>query len=198
MSYWYRGHRKNPVLTDFSLEISAGEFIVLKGRNGSGKSTLARMMSGITKPKRGAIEIEGVGNFLDLRKKISIIFQNPENNLLFDKVYDDVAFGLENLKIPKSEHAIRVATALGQVGLAGFEGRSTYELSGGQKQRVAIAGVLAMNCDVIVADEPTAMLDTSGKQDIYELLLELNRAGKTIILATNIEEEARFGRIINL
>ena len=185
------------------MEIERGEFVVLRGPNGSGKSTLARIIAGITKPRRGQVTVNSIctkdkRHFLELRRVVSIIFQNPENNLLFDKVFDDVAFGLENLKVPREQHAELVAKALGSVGLAGFEERSTYELSGGQKQRVAIAGVLAMDCDVIVADEPTAMLDTSGKRDIYDLLRELHAGGKTIVLATNIAEESKFGRVIEL
>lgn len=216
ISYWYRGRRKSPVLHNFTEEIKQGEFIVLSGKNGSGKSTLARIIAGITKPKKGCLRhintnlqlqisedvcaenIYARKNFLKLRKKISIVFQNPENNLLFDKIYDDIAFGLDNLKIPKELHAEIIATALRDVGLEGFESRSTYELSGGQKQRVAIAGILAMDCDIIVADEITSMLDSQGKKDIYDLLLKLNNDGKTIILATHNPDEKGRGRIIEL
>ncbi|MCL2570708.1 MAG: ATP-binding cassette domain-containing protein [Firmicutes bacterium] len=202
VSYKYR-RQKEYILRDFSLEINDGEFIILKGSNGSGKSTLARLIAGITKPRKGTVTIDGINTrdkkrFYDLRSTISIIFQNPETSLLFDRVYDDIAFGLENLKIPKTKHPEIIAHALELVGMTGFENHSTYELSMGQKQRIAIAGILAMNCKIIVADEITAMLDTGGKQDIYNLLWELNSRGITIILATNIDYETKRGRIINL
>ena len=203
MSFWYKGGRNNPVFSNFSIEIQKGEFVVLQGANGSGKSTLARIIAGITRPRRGTVTVNGINSksrkeFLRLRSAISIIFQNPENNLLFDRVYDDIAFGLENLKIQKSEHEKIIKQALERVGLVGFENRSTYELSFGQKQRVAIAGILAMNCEVIVADEPTAMLDADGKREIYQLLRELNKQGKTIILSTHQESETKFGRVVQL
>jgi len=203
MSFWYKGGRNNPVFSNFSIEIQKGEFVALQGANGSGKSTLARIIAGITWPRRGTVTVNGINSksrkeFLRLRSAISIIFQNPENNLLFDRVYDDIAFGLENLKIQKSEHEKIIKQALEQVGLAGFENRSTYELSFGQKQRVAIAGILAMNCEIIVADEPTAMLDVDGKREIYQLLRELNKQGKTIILSTHQESETKFGRVVQL
>jgi len=202
VSYKYRRSREW-VLRDFSLEIADGEFVVLRGCNGSGKSTLARLIAGITRPKKGRVSVDGIntrdrGQFRELRRRVSIIFQNPENNLLFDRVYDDIAFGLENLKIPKDGHAEIIGTALQKVGMSGFEDRSTYELSFGQKQRVAIAGILAMDCKIIVADEPTAMLDTRGKSEIYGLLRELNENGVTVVLATNIEAECGYGRVINL
>ena len=202
----YRYRRTKPwVFRDYNLEISKGEFVVFKGNNGSGKSTLAKLVAGIVKPKRGIITVNGTGTktksgeqFRSLRQTISIIFQNPENNLLFDRVYDDIAFGLENLKVPKAEWDERIENALALVGMTGFKDKSTYELSGGQKQRIAIAGILAMNCEILVADEVTSMLDTQGKQDIYNLLWELNDKGITIVLATNIAQEAVRGRIIDL
>jgi len=200
--YKYKGQKKL-VLENFSLEIEEGEFVVLRGNNGSGKSTLAKLIAGVIKPKRGTVTVNDINtkskkDFLNLRKHASIIFQNPENNLLFDKVYDDIAFGLENLKIPKAEHATHIKNALEKVGMSEFENHSTYDLSGGQKQRIAIAGVLAMNCKILIADEITAMLDTKGKQEIYDLLWELNGIGITIILATNINAESTKGRVINL
>ena len=202
ISYKYRG-AKEYVFRDFSLDIASGEFVVLKGKNGSGKSTLARMIAGVTKPKRGRVCVNELDtkvrkNFLELRKTISIVFQNPETSLLFDRVYDDIAFGLENLKVPKEQHEEIIARVLDQVGMSGFQDRSTYELSYGQKQRIAIAGILAMNCKVLVADEVTAMLDMQGKAEIYDLLWELNAQGITIILATNIESECKKGRVIEL
>ena len=202
VSYRYRGQSEWTV-RDFSIDIARGEFIVLSGANGSGKSTLGKLIAGIVRPKRGTVTVDGINtkkraDFKNLRRKVSIIFQNPENNLLFDKVYDDIAFGLVNLKVPKEQHAEIVARALEQVGMSGFEGHSTYDLSGGQKQRIAIAGVLAMNCEVLVADEPTSMLDTDGKREIYELLWRLSDAGITIILATNIAAEKERGRVIEL
>ena len=202
VSYKYR-RAKKWVLHDFSLEINEGEFIVLQGNNGSGKSTLARLIAGIIRPKRGTVTVGDINtkkrkSFLPLRKIVSIIFQNPENNLLFDRVYDDIAFGLSNLKVPKDEWQARIEKVLAQVGMAGFENHSTYELSGGQKQRIAIAGILAMDCKVLVADEITSMLDTDGKAEIYDLLWQLNSQGITVILATNIAKECEKGRVIKL
>jgi len=194
---------KTPVFEDFSLEIQSGEFVVLVGDNGSGKSTLARLIAGVIKPRRGMVAVNDINTkdkkrFFELRQTISIVLQNPENNLLFDKVADDIKFGLLNLRIPKGEHNDRIAAALEKVGLPDFEKRSTYELSFGQKQRVAIAGILAMGTSHIVLDEPTAMLDTDGKREIYDLLWDLNAQGFTIILTTNIESETKKGRIIRL
>lgn len=206
ISYWYKGQRANPVLQNFSLEIGQGEFIILRGKNGSGKSTLARLIAGIIRPKRGTVIVGDINtrktkskkSFHNLRKTISIIFQNPENNLLFDRVYDDIAFGLENLRVKKDLWDDIIRDCLEKVGMSGFENRSTYELSGGQKQRIAIAGVLAMNCKCIVADEVTAMLDTAGKEEIYNLLWQLNVAGITIIVSTNIDLECQRGRVVQL
>jgi len=194
---------REPLFEEFSLDIQEGEFVVLVGNNGSGKSTLARLIAGIIKPKRGSvtaweIDTRDKRRFMELRQTISIVMQNPENNLLFDRVADDIAFGLTNLKIPRDLHAELIESSLIKVGLADFEKRSTYELSFGQKQRVAIAGILAMGTKCIVADEPTAMLDTAGKKEIYNLLWELNKQGITIILTTNIESETKKGRIIHL
>ena len=202
VSYRYRGS-KDWVLRDFCETINEGEFVVLRGSNGSGKSTLARIIAGIVKPKRGTVLVDGIctrdrRRFYDLRRLISIVFQNPENNLLFDRVFDDIAFGLENMKVPKSEWGGRVAKVLEQVGMSGFEERSTYKLSGGQKQRIAIAGVLALGSRILVADEVTAHLDTQGKEDIYNLLWELNASGVTVVLTTNIASESERGRIIDL
>lgn len=203
ISHWHRGRRRSPVFLNFSLTINRGEFVVLSGSNGSGKSTLAKLIAGVIRPKRGNIVVDGtntkeLGGFSKLRRSISIVMQNPETNLLFDRVYDDIAFGLCNLKIDKKEHETIISKSLGSVGMAGYEDRSTYELSGGQKQRIAIAGILAMNCETIVLDEPTSMLDTQGKKELYNLLWELNQAGKTIILATNVAEEKLRGRVIEL
>ena len=202
VSYRYRGG-KHWVIRDLNLTIERGEFIVLSGGNGSGKSTLGKLIAGITRPKRGTVTVDGTttkkrSDFARLRRTVSIIFQNPENNLLFDRVYDDIAFGLVNLKVPKDQHAEIVARALEMVGMSGFEDHSTYDLSGGQKQRIAIAGVLAMNCQILVADEPTSMLDTDGKREIYDLLWHLNEQGITIILATNIAAEKQRGRVIEI
>jgi len=195
VSYIYRGQKVYPI-ENFSLEIKKGEFVVLKGTNGSGKSTLAKLIAGVIKPRKGLITINDINtksrkDFLDLRKEVSIIFQHPEHNLLFDKVYDDLAFGLTNIKIPKDQHKEIITSALKKVGMSGYEQHSTYDLSGGQKQRIAIAGILAMGCPIIVADEPTSMLDTQGKEEIYNLLWELNKQGHTIILSTNIQSETR-------
>ncbi|MCL2846696.1 MAG: ATP-binding cassette domain-containing protein [Firmicutes bacterium] len=202
VSFRHRGAKKN-VFTKYNLVLEKGEFIVLSAKNGGGKSTLARLICGLVAPRRGNIHVDGINTkngrqFYELRKKISMVMQNPENNLLFDRIWDDMVFGLKNLKIPKEEYEERVANALARVGMQGFENRSTYELSGGQKQRIAIAGVLAMGTEYLVVDEPTSMLDTQGKVEIYELLWKLNARGTTIILTTNILSEKQRGRVIEL
>ena len=202
VSFKYRAAKKS-VFEKFNLEIHKGEFVVLSAKNGGGKSTLARLVCGLVRPRRGNIHIDGINtkskrNFYALRKKISMVMQNPENNLLFDRIWDDMVFGLKNLKIPKEEHETRILAALERVGMQGFENKSTYELSGGQKQRIAIAGILAMGTEYLVVDEPTSMLDTQGKVEIYDLLWELNQAGTTIILTTNIQCEKQRGRVIEL
>lgn len=157
-----------------------------------GKSTLAKLISGIVKPSSGEVLIEGKStkkkeNFLPIRKEVGIVFQNPENQIIFNSVEDEIRFPLENLKIENVEE--KIVEALEKVGLEGKEKEEAYTLSLGQKQRLTIASVLAMQTKYIVLDEPTAMLDPKGKEEIYKIVKELKQEGYSIIYITNIIDE---------
>ena len=157
-----------------------------------GKSTLAKLIAGIIKPMKGKVFVEGKDtkkkeNFLDIRKQVGIVFQNPENQIIFNSVEDEIRFGLENLKMDHIETKIK--KALKQVGLEGKEKQEAYTLSLGQKQRLTIAAVLAMQTQYIVLDEPTAMLDPKGKEEIYHIVKQLKQEGYAIIYITNIIDE---------
>jgi len=179
-------------LKNINLNIQKGEFITIIGKNGSGKSTFAKLLAGIYKLKEGEILVDGISvaykkKFLDLRKKIGIVFQNPDNQVIFPTVYDDISFALKNLKIDNIEE--KIESAIQKVGMKGFEKSDTYSLSLGQKQRIAIAEVLAIDTPYIVLDEPTTMIDSKGKEEIYKILLELKKQGYTIIYVTNLIDE---------
>lgn len=179
-------------LKEMNLTIPKGEFITIIGKNGSGKSTLARLIAGIHKLKEGEILVDGISvsdkkQFIHLRKKIGIVFQNPDNQVIFPTVQEDMEFALRNLGIEQREE--RIKSALEKVGMQGYEKKETYSLSLGQKQRIAIAGVLAINTPYIVLDEPTTMIDSKGKEQIYQILLELKQQGYTIIYVTNLIDE---------
>jgi energy-coupling factor transport system ATP-binding protein len=185
-------YNKEEVLKDINLEIKNGECICIVGNNGSGKSTLAKLIAGVIIPSKGKIFIDEINtsdkkSYEDLRKKIGIVFQNPENQIIFSNVYDDIAFGIHNLKLDDEKN--RIETSLGKVGMKDYIKESTYELSMGQKQRVTIAGALAMSTQILVLDEATAMLDTRGKGDIYRVINNLKEAGYTVIYTTNISDE---------
>ncbi len=157
-----------------------------------GKSTLAKLIAGITKPTMGEVFVEGKDtkkkeHFLDIRKQVGIVFQNPENQIIFNQVEDEIRFPLENLKLNHIEE--RIKQALKKVGLEGKEKKEAYTLSLGQKQRLTIASVLAMNTPYIVLDEPTAMLDPKGKDEIYKIVKNLKQEGYTIIYITNVIDE---------
>lgn len=157
-----------------------------------GKSTLARLIAGITKPTSGSIcvdelEVKEKKNFLEIRKKVGIVFQNPENQILFTNVTDDMSFALKNLKLEDTQK--RIKKALQQVGMEKYETADTYELSLGQKQRITIASVLAVDTKYLVLDEPTTMLDPMGKEAIYNIIKNLKKQGYTIIYITNIIDE---------
>lgn len=157
-----------------------------------GKSTLAKIIAGIVKPTSGDVFIEGKNtkrkeDFLSIRKEVGIVFQNPENQIIFNSIEDEIRFPLENLKLENIEEKIK--EALKKVGLAGKEKQEAYTLSLGQKQRLTIATVLAMQTKYIVLDEPTAMLDPKGKEEVYEIVKRLKKEGYTIIYITNIIDE---------
>ena len=181
-----------------------GEFVALTGMNGSGKSTLAKLLNGLFTPSAGDVLIEGINTrdeerTFDIRRKAGMVFQNPDNQMVATVIEDDVAFGPENVGIPREEIVERVDWALEAVGMSEFRKRSASKLSGGQKQRVAIAGVLAMKPDIIIFDESTSMLDPEGRAEIMEVAKKLNATGITVISIThNMDEAAQADRIIVL
>ncbi len=196
-----------PALKSIDLSIKAGEYIAVLGHNGSGKSTLAKLLNLILVPTKGSIFIDGkdVSDYdlsedeiFEVRKKIGMVFQNPDNQIVATVVEEDVAFGVENLGLPREEIRRRVVSALNTVGMQEYAHHAPHKLSGGQKQRVAIAGIIAMKPRVIIFDESTAMLDPIGRKAVMEIMERLNREGNiTIINITHyMEEAARADRVI--
>ena len=182
-------------IKNLNLSIPKGEFLAILGHNGSGKSTLARLFNGLLVPSEGEMLINGVSTgdedkLFDIRKTCGMVFQNPDNQIVATTVREDVAFGLENLGLPVSEMESCVEESLKSVGLDGFGAKMSSNLSGGQKQRVAIAGIIAMKPEIIVFDEPTAMLDPKGRNAVLDIIKKLKSEGKTIVLITHFMEEA--------
>lgn len=181
---------------DLSLDIERGSFTVILGHNGSGKSTLAKLLNGLNKPTYGDILVDGINTKneeleIEIKRKVGMVFQNPDNQLIASIVEEDVAFGPENLGLSPEEIRDRVDDALKSVGMYEFRKSTPHRLSGGQKQRIAIAGIIAMQPDCLVLDEPTAMLDPKGRAEIISTLLRLNREKNiTIVLITHYMEEA--------
>ena len=183
-----------PAIDHVSIEIKRGEYISIAGSNGSGKSTFARCLNGLLLPTEGEILVDGMDTndddlIWDIRKKIGMVFQNPDNQIVSSMVEDEVAFGPENIGIENPELRKRVDNALKSVGMYEYRNREAHKLSGGQKQRIAIAGAVAMRPDCIVFDEPTAMLDPKGRNQVMKVIRELNDQGITIILITHFMEE---------
>ncbi len=185
-----------PAVHNVSLSIKKGEFVSVLGHNGSGKSTMAKLMNGILTPTEGKVTFCGMDtakeeNIYEIRKHIGMVFQNPDNQIVATVVEEDVAFGPENLGLPASEIRARVDAALRAVNMYDYRMHAPHLLSGGQKQRTAIAGIIAMRPECIVLDEPTAMLDPSGRREVMDTILRLNREeGITIILITHFMQEA--------
>lgn len=185
-----------PVLDQISLEVKKGEFVAVLGHNGSGKSTVAKHLNAMLIPTSGKVLIDGMDTAdekltFDIRRKVGLVLQNPDNQLVASIVEEDVAFGPENLGIPSDEIRERVDEALKAVDMYDHRKNAPHKLSGGQKQRVAIAGIIAMRPDCIVLDEPTAMLDPKGRQEVLDTILKLNREnGITIVMITHYMEEA--------
>jgi energy-coupling factor transport system ATP-binding protein len=194
LSFSYDGD--HPVLNDVSLTIQAGQHVAIIGHNGSGKSTLAKLLAGLLVSKTGAIVIDGVvmqeQTLMTLRKKIGIVFQNPDNQFIGTTVADDLAFGLENRQVPHQAMQELIESFAKKVSMEQFLNHEPMHLSGGQKQRVAIAGVLAMQPEILIMDEATAMLDPQGKQDIKKLIefIQLEFPKLTIITVTHDLEAA--------
>ena len=202
VEFRYEGAEEEAV-AGVSLRVERGEFVAVLGRNGSGKSTLAKLLNALNIPQKGEIWIDGVAaheeaNSLEVRKKCGMVFQNPDNQIVATVVEEDCAFGLENLGVPPEEIRRRVDEALRVVGMRDYSEIARHMLSGGQKQRVAIAGVLAMRPKIIVFDESTAMLDPSGRREVFSVAEELNRRdGITIVWITHFMDEAlRAGRVL--
>ena len=185
----------NRAIDDVSIEIKEGEFVAVLGHNGSGKSTFAKQLDAILLPTDGTVWIQGLDtskeeNLWEVRKKTGMVFQNPDNQIIGNIVEEDVGFGPENMGIPTDEIWKRVDESLEAVGMTAYRMKSPNKLSGGQKQRVAIAGVMAMRPQCIVLDEPTAMLDPNGRQEVVKTVHELNRQeGITVVLITHYMEE---------
>ena len=193
VSFTYTG--KDYVLTDIDVTIKRGEFACILGANGSGKSTFSKLINALLVPDEGSVTVDGLDtadpdNTYTIRSNAGMVFQNPDDQLVASLVENDVAFGPENLSIPNPELRQRVEHALAQVGLSGAEKRETTALSGGQKQRVAIAGVLAMEPDILIFDEASAMLDPRGRRGLMRVCKELHAEGLTIVMITHFMEEA--------
>lgn len=196
-----------PALRNVNLEISRGEYIAVLGHNGSGKSTLAKLFNLILSPTVGKIYIDGVDvtredfsedDVFAIRRKVGMVFQNPDNQIVATIVEEDVAFGPENLGLPREEIRHRVDEALETVGMTEYSSHAPHKLSGGQKQRVAIAGIIAMKPQVIIFDESTAMLDPRGRREVVDVMEKLNREEKITVLNIThyMEEAARADRVI--
>ena len=196
-----------PALSDVSLTVSEGEYVAVLGHNGSGKSTLAKLLNMILIPTVGKIYIDGVeitspdfteDDVFEVRRNIGMVFQNPDNQLVATVVEEDVAFGPENLGLPREEIRKRVDEALRLVDMEAYKRHAPHKLSGGQKQRIAIAGIIAMKPKVIIFDESTAMLDPLGRREVVRIMEKLNREEKiTVINITHyMDEAARADRVI--
>ncbi|MCD7881201.1 MAG: energy-coupling factor transporter ATPase [Clostridiales bacterium] len=191
------------VLDGVNLSIEQGSFVAILGHNGSGKSTLAKLMNAVYLPNRGTVSVDGMDtadetHLLDIRRTVGMVFQNPDNQIVANVAEEDVAFAPENLGVPSEEIRRRVDEALKIVGMSKYARHAPHLLSGGQKQRIAIAGVIAMLPRCIVLDEPTAMLDPIGREDVMRTITRLNRErGTTIVLITHhMDEAAQADRLV--
>lgn len=197
VTYEYTDEEKTfAAVKNLSLNIERGSFTVILGHNGSGKSTLAKILNGLNKPTSGDVFADGINTKdekteIEVKRKVGMVFQNPDNQIIASIVEEDVAFGPENLGIPPKEIEKRVEDALKAVDMWEFRKSTPHHLSGGQKQRIAIAGIIAMQPECLVLDEPTAMLDPKGRAEIISTLHRLNRdKGITVVLITHYMEEA--------
>jgi len=194
----YFSYRENtpPVLSGVDLQIHPGQLVAIIGHNGCGKSTLARHLNAILLPTQGNVLVEGIDTarddrLLDIRRRVGMVFQNPDNQIVSTVVEEDVAFALENMGVESTEIRRRVDEALENVSMSKYRLHSTYHLSGGQKQRIAIAGVLAMQPRYVVLDEPTAMLDPKGRAQVLKTLMRMkNELGLGVVLITHYMDEA--------
>lgn len=201
ISFSYSEEDLRPALNNVSLSINRGEWIAVIGPNGSGKSTLAKTINGLIEADAGEVIIGGTKlteeSVWDVRRKVGMVFQNPDNQFVGSTVQDDVAFGLENIGVPREEMHERVAKAVKVVNMADFMNKEPARLSGGQKQRVAIAGIIALAPDIIILDEATTMLDPKGRREVIETIQQLKKEQNlTVISITHdIDEAAKANRI---
>ena len=201
ISFSYSEEYLRPALNNVSLSINRGEWIAVIGPNGSGKSTLAKTINGLIEADAGEVIIGGTKlteeSVWDVRRKVGMVFQNPDNQFVGSTVQDDVAFGLENIGVPREEMLERVAKAVKVVNMADFMDKEPARLSGGQKQRVAIAGIIALAPDIIILDEATTMLDPKGRREVIETIQQLKKEQNlTVISITHdIDEAAKANRI---
>ena len=196
VSYMYdpEEHPEAKAIDGVSMTVREGEFLAVVGPNGSGKSTLSKLFNGLLIPSEGDVWVDGINtkdeeHIIDIRRNVAMVFQNPDNQMVATIVEDDVAFGAENLGIEPSEIRKRIDESLEAVSMSAYRDKKLHQLSGGQKQRIAIAGVLAMKPRCIIFDESTAMLDPAGREDIIEIMHQLNREGVTIVFITHYMEE---------
>lgn len=196
LDYILRGNKRVRALNNVSLIVNEGEFITLLGHNGSGKSSLAKVLNGLLIPHKGKVEIFGVSTreedkIFEIRKNIGMVFQNPDNQMIASIVEDDIAFGPENLGLPREEIIQRVDWALSKVGMSEYKKSTPFKMSGGQKQRLAIAGILAIKPRILILDESTAMLDPKGRNEVLKVAHELNKKENiTVIHITHYMDEA--------
>ncbi len=194
-SYGFEGKR-NRSIEDITLGVKKGEWIAILGQNSSGKTTFVKHINALLPVQQGELTVAGYdatnpANIWAIRQKCGMVFQDPNNQFVSSVIEEDLSFGLENYGVPQSEIPGLVKRALEIVGMPGFEMKSTHMLSGGQKQRIAIAGVLAINPDIVVFDEATAMLDPEGRQEVIGTIQRLHaEEGKTIIMISHLVEEA--------
>ena len=194
VKFSYDDDKKN-VLNGINIKIEKGEFVALLGHNGCGKSTAAKLLNAMLLPDEGVVTVDGMvtsdeGVTYEIRRNVGLVLQNPDNQLVASVIEEDVAFGPENLGVPPEEIRERVDDALKTVGMYEYRKHAPHKLSGGQKQRIAIAGILAMKPSCVVFDEPTAMLDPNGREEVMNTILRLKQNGITVVLITHYMNEA--------
>lgn len=202
IKYKYNIDDDHLALNDVSFSVKQGEWLSIVGPNGSGKSTLAKTLNGLIAPQEGSVQVDGLDltmeNVWDIRQRVGMVFQNPDNQFVGATVQDDVAFGLENLGIPRPEMIERIEHALAQVGMTDFAEKEPARLSGGQKQRVAIAGIVALKPKIMILDEATSMLDPRGRREVLQTVKEVKeRENLTVLSITHdVDEAAASDRVL--
>lgn len=202
IKYKYNIDDDHLALNDVSFSVNQGEWLSIVGPNGSGKSTLAKTLNGLIAPQEGSVQVDGLDltmeNVWDIRQRVGMVFQNPDNQFVGATVQDDVAFGLENLGVPRPEMIERIEHALAQVGMTDYAEKEPARLSGGQKQRVAIAGIVALKPKIMILDEATSMLDPRGRREVLQTVKEVKeRENLTVLSITHdVDEAAASDRVL--